>query len=128
MKTETVQILLADDDSTSAGLIRRVLRDIGFSHIQTVGDGYVALMTIKKTPISLLIVDWNLPKLDGFRLIEEIRKIPRFRAPRIIMMTSQVTRQSLEIAVDLGIDEYLLKPFTAKVLKEKIETVLDVKI
>lgn len=124
MQLEKTQILLADDDSTSAALIRRVLRDIGFAHIQNASDGYTALVIIKKLPIALMVVDWNLPKLDGYRLIEEIRKIPRFRAPQIIMMTNQVTRKSLEIAVDLGIDEYLLKPFTAKVLKEKVETVM----
>jgi two-component system chemotaxis response regulator CheY len=125
MKPDDAEILLAGGDTANAAMVRRVLRQLGFVRVHNAADGYTALVILKKIPLSLMIVDWNLPKLDGNRLIQEMRKIPRFRSPRIIMITNRVTRDSLEQAVDLGIDEYLLKPFTAKALHEKLETTLE---
>ena len=128
LKKQEIEILLADDDPNTVASVRRVLRNLGFAYVQNAADGYVALTVLKKNSIGLLIVDWNLPKLDGYRLIEQIRKIPRFRCPGIIMMTNEVTRETLELAVDLGIHEYLIKPFTAKVLKDKVEAVLQIRL
>jgi PleD family two-component response regulator len=125
MKIEHSEILVADDNAPSLAMIRRALRDIGFHRIQVAPDGYQALVILKKIPVDLLLVDWNLAKLNGYAVVKHLLRITRIQYPKVIMMTSESdTKPPPEDGEEMGIDAYLVRPFTNKTLRDRVEKVL----
>jgi two-component system chemotaxis response regulator CheY len=117
-------ILVADDNGQTLALVRRALRDLGFTRVLTASHGYMALALVKKNPIDLIILDWDLSRLDGVSLLQAVRSIPRMPVPKTIMMTACTDRGALEHAANLGVDQYLVKPFTGATLRQKLEAAL----
>ena len=124
MKIEHSEILVADDNAPSLAMIRRALRDLGFHRIQVAPDGFQALVILKKLPVDLLLVDWNLAKLSGYALVKQLLKITRIQYPKVIMMTSENDKKAPADGEEMGIDAYLVKPFTNKSLRDRVEKVL----
>ena len=125
MKTLTdMRILIVDDFSTMRRIIRGLLKEIGYLNSEEAEDGVQALERIKDAwPIDLAVVDWNMPNMNGLELIREIRRRPEWNDMRIMMATTESEISQMQLALDAGADEYLMKPFEKEALVDKIQMV-----
>jgi two-component system chemotaxis response regulator CheY len=120
-----MRALVIDDSRTVRMIIGQILREIGMEVVEA-ADGVEALEQMKSDPsIELLLVDWNMPRMNGFDFLRAIRSEHSFDAARIIMVTSESQAQQVTRALAAGADEYLMKPFNKEVLLAKLD-LLDV--
>jgi len=104
--------------------VRTGLQQLGFADIVEAPDGEEALRQILSRPVHLVISDFNMPKLDGLGLLRAIRAHPPTKSMAVIMLTGRADKELVQRAVQFGINNYLVKPFTVATLKQKIEAVL----
>jgi two-component system chemotaxis response regulator CheY len=119
----SISVLVVDDQLTMRALIRTGLQQLGFSEIQEAPDGEDALRVMLTKPTQLVISDFNMPKLDGLGLLRAIRAHEPIRSTAFIMLTGRADKELVQRAVQYGVNNYLVKPFTVTTLKEKIEAV-----
>jgi two-component system, chemotaxis family, chemotaxis protein CheY len=115
--------LIVDDQQTMRSLVRSGLQQLGFKTIHEAPDGEEGLRQMLARPINLVISDYNMPKLDGLGLLRAIRAHPPIQKTAYIMLTGRADKELVQRAVQFGVNNYLVKPFTVATLKEKIETV-----
>ena len=120
-----MKILVVDDFSTMRRIIKNLLRDLGFTNIVEADDGYTALPILKAGGIDFLVTDWNMPKMTGIDLLKAVRSDPELRHIPILMVTAEAKREQIITAAQAGVNGYVIKPFTAAVLKEKIEKIFE---
>lgn len=120
----TMKILVVDDQVSMRGLTRYSLQQIGFKLIDDAPNGKIALDKLQKIPFDLVISDWNMDVLDGLALLKLIRQHPQMKKLPFIMVTGQGDREQVKQAVDAGVNNYIIKPFTVATLKGKIEAVV----
>jgi len=123
----TIGVLIADDDRRISIIIRKVLESLGFKNIFLANDGSKALDIIKTQRIDMLITDWHMSPMDGISLVKYLRRSddsPNRFLP-IIMLTGNVEREHVETARDNGITEFVIKPFSAKTLCDRITLLID---
>jgi two-component system chemotaxis response regulator CheY len=119
----SISVLVVDDQLTMRALIRTGMQQLGFSEIQEAPDGEEALRVMLTKPTQLVISDFNMPKLDGLGLLRAIRAHEPIRGTAFIMLTGRADKELVQRAVQYGVNNYLVKPFTVTTLKEKIEAV-----
>lgn len=119
-----LRVLVVDDTSTSRMLIRDGLEQIGLRNIFLAHDGEKALEFMLNTPAHMIISDVNMPKLDGLGLLKAIREYTPTRRVPFIMLTGRADAAVLEAAKKLGVNNYLMKPFTTETLKTAIEAIV----
>ena len=118
-----VKVLVVDDQLTIRSLVRSGLQQIGISDVEEAADGEAGLrQAVEKTP-SLIISDYNMPKLDGLGLLRAVRVHPPTAKTAFIMLTGRADKELVQRAVQYGVNNYLVKPFTVQTLKDKIEAV-----
>lgn len=120
-----IKILVVDDFSTMRRIIKNLLRDLGFQNITEADDGKTALPILKQGGIDFLVTDWNMPGMTGIELIGEVRADPKLAHIPILMVTAEAKREQIIAAAQAGVNGYVVKPFTATVLKEKLEKIFD---
>jgi CheY-like chemotaxis protein len=122
-----VEVLLADADPKLSEVVRDVLRYIGLQRITSVNNGVEALEYIRKREVDLLITDWDMPQMNGAELVSFLRANPQSPNPYmpIIMLTGKAERRDVENARDVGVTEFLVKPFSAKTLYERLVMVIE---
>ncbi|NVM23534.1 MAG: chemotaxis protein CheY [Desulfobacterales bacterium] len=113
-------ILVVDDFATMRRIIRNVLKQIGFSNIVDADDGTTALGVLKKDKIDLIISDWNMPKMSGLDLLKAVRGDEALKTIPFLMVTAEAQKSAVVEAVQAGVSNYVVKPFTADVVKEKL--------
>lgn len=118
-----LKVLMVDDQLTMRALIRASLQQIGVRDINEAIDGEEGLRQILTTPAHLIISDFNMPKLDGLGLLRAVRAHPPTSKTAFIMLTGRADRDLVQRAVQFGVNNYLVKPFTVAQLKEKMEGV-----
>lgn len=118
-----ISILIVDDQMTMRALVRNGLQQLGFADFRESPDGEDALKQQITKPASLVISDFNMPKLDGLGLLRAIRAHPPVAKTAFIMLTGRADRELVQRAAQFGVNNYLVKPFTVATLKEKIEAV-----
>lgn len=118
-----ISVLVVDDQASMRALIRTSLLDIGFRDVRDVGDGEAALRQLVAQPAHLIISDFNMPNLDGLGLLRAVRAHPPLAKTAFIMLTGRADRELVQRAVQFGVNNYLVKPFTVAQLKEKVEAV-----
>lgn len=118
-----ISVLVVDDQMTIRTLVRSGLQQLGFKDIREAPDGEAALRLLLTQPAHLVISDYNMPKLDGLGLLRAVRAHPPFKSIAFIMLTGRADSDLVQRAVQFGVNNYLVKPFTVQVLKEKIEGV-----
>ena len=118
-----ISILIVDDQMTMRALVRNGLQQLGFAEFRESPDGEDALKQQITKPASLVISDFNMPKLDGLGLLRAIRALPPVAKSAFIMLTGRADRELVQRAAQFGVNNYLVKPFTVATLKEKIEAV-----
>lgn len=118
-----IRVLVVDDQLTIRALARSTLQQLGFADISDAGDGEEALKTLAAKPAHLVISDYNMPKMDGLALLRAVRAHPPIAQTAFIMLTGRADKELVQRAVQFGVNNYLVKPFTAADLKGKIEQV-----
>jgi two-component system chemotaxis response regulator CheY len=122
----SISVLIVDDQQTMRSLVRSGLQQLGFSTFVEAPDGEEGLRNMLTRNVQLVISDFNMPKLDGLGLLRAIRSHPPIRSTAFIMLTGRADKELVQRAVQFGVNNYLVKPFTVAVLKEKIEAVVGV--
>lgn len=118
-----IKTLIADDQQSMRSLIRTSLNALGITQTREAADGEDALRALLAQPANLVITDFNMPKLDGLGLLRAIRAHGPTSKTAVIMLTGRADRELVQRAVQFGVNNYLVKPFTTQTLKEKIEAV-----
>ena len=119
----SIKTLIVDDQQTMRSLIRTSLHALGITQTREAPDGEEALRQLIAAPANLVITDFNMPKLDGLGLLRAIRAHGPTSKTAVIMLTGRADRELVQRAVQFGVNNYLVKPFTAAQLKGKLEAV-----
>jgi two-component system chemotaxis response regulator CheY len=120
----SVPILIIDDYQTMLRIIRNLLKKIGFTDVDEAKDGREALGKLRQKQYGLVISDWNMAPMTGFELLQEVRAIPALSRLPFIMVTAEARTQNVVAAKEAGVDNYIVKPFSAETLRAKVSTVL----
>jgi two-component system chemotaxis response regulator CheY len=119
-----LKVLVVDDQQTIRSLVRTGLQQLGINDVREAADGEDGLRTLLSAQqVNLVITDFNMPKVDGLELLRAIRAHPPLAKTAVIMLTGRADRDLVQRAVQFGVNNYLVKPFTVATLKEKIEAV-----
>lgn len=119
-----VRVLIVDDYKTMLRIIRNLLRQIDVHDVDEAADGAEAIAKLRKGDYGLIISDWNMQPMTGLELLTEVRADPRLRAVPFIMVTAESKADNVVAAKQAGVSNYIVKPFNAETLREKIEKVL----
>lgn len=122
---KNMKILIVDDFSTMRRIIKNLLRDLGFTNTHEADDGMTALPMLRSGDFAFLVTDWNMPGMTGISLLKEVRADPRLAALPVLMVTAEAKRDQIIEAAQAGVNGYVVKPFTAQVLKEKIDKIFE---
>ena len=122
---KNMKILIVDDFSTMRRIIKNLLRDLGFTNTQEADDGLTALPMLKNGDFDFLVTDWNMPGMTGIDLLKHVRADERISSMPILMVTAEAKRDQIVEAAQAGVNGYVIKPFTAAALKEKIEKIFE---
>ncbi len=120
-----MKILIVDDFSTMRRIIKNLLRDLGFTNTQEADDGSTALPMLKSGDFDFLVTDWNMPGMTGIDLLKEVRSDGKLASLPVLMVTAEAKRDQIIEAAQAGVNGYVVKPFTAQVLKEKIDKIFE---
>lgn len=119
----SMKILIVDDFATMRRIMKNILKQIGFTNIIEADDGTTALDELKKNSIDLIISDWNMPKMTGLDLLKTVRGSSEYKDIPFLMVTAEAQKQNVIDAVQAGVSNYVVKPFTAEAISEKIEKI-----
>lgn len=122
---KNMRILVVDDFATMRRIIKNLLRDLGFANLDEAGDGATALPLLKSGNFDFLITDWNMPIMEGIELLKEIRTDPRLCFLPVLMVTAEARREQIVMAAEAGVNGYIVKPFTAQTLEQKIAKIFE---
>ncbi|MGM0449552.1 MAG: chemotaxis response regulator CheY [Pseudomonadota bacterium] len=122
---KNMKILVVDDFSTMRRIVRNLLRDLGFNNIEEADDGNTALPMLRNGKFDFLVTDWNMPGMSGMELLQAIRADENLKNLPILMVTAEAKRDQIVAAAQAGVNGYVVKPFTAAVLKDKIEKIFE---
>tara|TARA_R110002072_G_scaffold4663_1_gene32286 strand:+ start:22003 stop:22383 length:381 start_codon:yes stop_codon:yes gene_type:complete len=120
-----MKILIVDDFSTMRRIIKNLLRDLGFTNTAEADDGNSALPMLENGEFEFLITDWNMPGMTGIDLLKAVRSSEKLRALPVLMVTAEAKRDQIIAAAQAGVSGYVVKPFTAAALQEKIEKIFE---
>ena len=120
-----MKILVVDDFSTMRRIIKNLLRDLGFNNTSEADDGLTALPMLKTGKFDLLVTDWNMPGMQGIDLLKAVRadEDESLKNIPVLMVTAEQKKEQIVEAAQAGVNGYIVKPFTALILKEKLEKI-----
>ncbi len=122
---KNIKILVVDDFSTMRRIIKNLLRDLGFSNADEADDGLTALPMLQAGNYDLLITDWNMPGMQGIDLLRAVRADPKLSSMPVLMVTAEQKKAQIIEAAQAGVNGYIVKPFTAATLKEKLDKIYE---
>jgi len=114
-----VRALVIDDSKSIRSILSKILMEVGFS-VEEAGNGLEALDIIQKEKVDLALVDWNMPDMNGYEFIQEVRKDNAFNDMRMMMVTTETEMNKVVEALEAGANEYIMKPFTKEMIVEKL--------
>lgn len=120
-----IKVLVVDDFSTMRRIVKNILKQIGYSDIEEAEDGNSALVRLRQGGFGLVVSDWNMPNMTGLDLLKAIRADNVLNTMPVLMVTAEAKKENVLDAIKAGVNNYVVKPFTADVLKEKIEKIFD---
>lgn len=118
-----MKILIVDDFATMRRIIKNILKQLGYNNVDEADDGTTALTKLKSGSFDFVITDWNMPNMSGLDLVKAIRGDEALKQLPILMVTAEAMKENIIQAVKAGVNNYIVKPFTADVMKEKIDKV-----
>ncbi|MDD2727911.1 chemotaxis response regulator CheY [Malikia sp.] len=125
MADSNLKFLVVDDFSTMRRIVRNLLKELGYSSVDEAEDGSAALAKLKRESYDFLISDWNMPVMDGLQLLQAVRADPALSAMPVLMVTAEAKKENIIAAAQAGASGYIVKPFTASTLDEKIKKILE---
>ena len=120
-----MKILVVDDFSTMRRIIKNLLKDLGFTNIQEADDGSTALPMLQQGDFDFVITDWNMPGMQGIDLLRAIRANANLKHIPVLMVTAEAKKEQIVAAAQAGVNGYVIKPFTAATLKEKLAKIFE---
>lgn len=122
---KNMKILIVDDFSTMRRIIKNLLRDLGFSNTHEADDGTTALPMLKAGSYEFLITDWNMPGMQGIDLLKEVRSDSNLSSMPVLLVTAEAKKEQIVLAAEAGVNGYIVKPFNAATLEEKINKIFE---
>ena len=120
-----MKILIVDDFSTMRRIIKNLLRDLGFNNTSEAEDGTSGLAVLRSGDFDFLITDWNMPGMQGIDLLKAVRADTKLANMPVLMVTAEARRDQIVEAAQAGVNGYVVKPFTAATLKEKLDKIFE---
>jgi two-component system chemotaxis response regulator CheY len=120
-----IKVLVVDDFPTMRRIVKNLLKQLGFENIDEAEDGAQALGKLKAGGYGLVVSDWNMPVMEGIDLLKHVREDEALKTMPFLMVTAEAEKDKVITAIKAGVDNYVVKPFTAEVLKEKLEKIAD---
>lgn len=125
MVQKNIKILVVDDFPTMRRIIRNLLKDLGFENVDEAEDGQMGLDKVRDNNFDLVVSDWNMPNMDGLSMLQAIRADEKFAKTPVLMVTAEAKKENIVAAAKAGANGYVVKPFTAAVLEEKINKIFE---
>ncbi|AWL11294.1 Histidine kinase [Saliniradius amylolyticus] len=120
-----MKILVVDDFSTMRRIIKNLLKDLGFTNVQEADDGNTALPMLQQGDFDFVVTDWNMPGMQGIDLLRAIRSDDNLKHLPVLMVTAEAKKEQIVAAAQAGVNGYVVKPFTAATLKEKLDKIFE---
>jgi len=125
MPDPNIKVLVVDDFATMRRIVKNILVQLGYKNVIEADDGTTAIDILKGEKIDLIISDWNMPKMTGLDLLKNVRADPNLTKLPFIMVTAEAQQDNIILAVKAKVSQYIVKPFTAETMAEKIEKVFN---
>jgi two-component system, chemotaxis family, chemotaxis protein CheY len=122
--SKNLRFLVVDDFSTMRRIVKNLLNDLGYANVAEADDGKTALPMLQAGGFDFLVTDWNMPGMPGLDLLKAVRADPKLAKMPVLMLTAEAKREQIIEAAQAGVNGYVIKPFTAITLKEKIDKIL----
>ena len=119
-----MKVLVVDDFASMRRIVKNVLKQMGFTKIIEADDGSVALQVLKKEEIGLVLCDWNMPRMTGIDLLKAVKSDEDLKDIPFLMVTAEGQKDNVVEAVQAGVSNYIMKPFTAEAMEERVKKVL----
>nr|WP_262965657.1 chemotaxis response regulator CheY [Methylobacter psychrophilus] len=120
-----MRFLVVDDFSTMRRIIRNLLKELGYTNVTEAEDGNSALTQLNRDSFDFIVSDWNMPGMDGLQLLQAVREAPSLCKIPMLMVTAEAKKENIVAAAKAGASGYIVKPFTAATLDEKISKILE---
>jgi two-component system chemotaxis response regulator CheY len=124
MTEKNLRFLVVDDFSTMRRIIRNLLKELGFSNVEEAEDGVFALKKLREGNFDFVVSDWNMPNMDGLTMLQNIRSDEALKDIPVLMVTAEAKKENIIAAAQAGASGYIVKPFTAATLDEKLNKIL----
>lgn len=125
MADPKMKFLVVDDFSTMRRIVRNLLKELGFTNVDEAEDGAIALQKLQGGGFDFVVSDWNMPNMDGLTLLQTIRATPNLKHLPVLMITAEAKKENIIAAAQAGASGYIVKPFTAAVLAEKLQKIFE---
>jgi two-component system chemotaxis response regulator CheY len=121
----SLKFLVVDDFSTMRRIVRNLMKELGFTNVEEAEDGAIALEKLRNNKFDFVVSDWNMPNMDGLTLLQSVRADPNLKGLPFLMITAEAKKENIIAAAQAGASGYIVKPFTAATLQEKMEKIFD---
>ncbi len=125
MPDKNMKFLVVDDFSTMRRIIRNLLKELGFTNVEEAEDGVAALNKLQSGRFEFVVTDWNMPNMTGLELLKNIRQDPMIKDLPVLLVTAEAKRENIVAAAQSGANGYIVKPFTATTLEEKLNRIFE---
>lgn len=125
MDPAKLKFLVVDDFSTMRRIVRNLLKELGYINADEAEDGAVALQKLQGGGFDFVVTDWNMPNMDGLQLLQAVRSDPALKHLPVLMITAEAKKENIIAAAQAGASGYIVKPFTAAVLGEKLGKIFE---
>lgn len=125
MSRAATKFLVVDDFSTMRRIVKNLLHDLGYANVTEADDGKTALPMLQEGQYEFLITDWNMPGMPGIDLLQAVRSDAKLAKLPVLMLTAEAKREQIVRAAQAGVNGYVIKPFTAVTLKEKLDKIFE---
>lgn len=125
MSDPKMKFLVVDDFSTMRRIVRNLLKELGFTNVDETEDGVIALQKLKASEFDFVVTDWNMPNMTGIELLRAIRADAALKALPVLMITAEAKKENIIEAAQAGASGYIVKPFTAGTLSEKLNKIFE---
>jgi two-component system, chemotaxis family, chemotaxis protein CheY len=125
MPDPKMRFLVVDDFSTMRRIVRNLLKELGFTNVDEAEDGQIALTKLQAGGFDFVVTDWNMPNMDGLTLLQTIRSSPSLKHLPVLMITAEAKKENIIAAAQAGASGYIVKPFTAATLGEKMQKIFE---
>jgi two-component system chemotaxis response regulator CheY len=115
-----MKILVVDDMTTMRRIVKNILKQLGFANVEEAENGQEALQKLRAEPFGLVVSDWNMPVMTGIDMLRAIRADEKLKAIPVLMVTAEAQQANLVEAIQAGVSNYIVKPFTAETMQEKL--------